>query len=959
MQQPNQHHGWQGHQPGGRPLDSTGWPSNDLSRQNDWPSQMAHIPARNPSEGGTKRKDVMGSSDLEIAATGAGAVGASSSTMPHQQGIAYISQDVRNEADVGGYYFESGADSYSENRGHSGTEGASSSGLYTGHLPKAQPTEPSLRRGMACKFCRRRKLRCSGERPICSSCVKYKQVCEYQRPPKIPRSQPAESSTSTGLSDFVHQPVIPCFQSAFSSQPFANTENVPSATPFHQDLPGPSSCAPASNIYQPDYTVTHRPFDISIINMPPSTLPFSPPDHSSIGSTSVFGAPVDPTSDIHFQQFPQYAAEPSSYSATRLSSSSPSSFLPQGPQGHSINTVLSDDFPSPTAPRNSYSGARPSLPMSQPAIPSNSCAPAMPAPTPDFSFVADNAFTAMPLVATQPYRSNTDFSSFTHSSASPRVTNIPSSTPSSTTLNAAVPPVGDAPAEYPAGASMRFVSDESDPVDNITERLGEFLFSHNESPVTTGDNTAAGSPEDRDAQKRRRLSKAKAGQGWAGSGPQKTSLLHNRVESDGLQDEHRNMLLDCFLEHVRLFFEMSIPRFRYRMTFLDKRRPHLTLLNAMYLWASRLSQAPNPVALEQHFYAEALRHLDAAAASNDRLVDAIRAAMLLSAYTYTNGRHHEARLAGRGNCCPTGAFKRLTSWCVYSIERCGALATGFPSSLNDGDIITPFGRPIDEIASQTVTSADDTSVRDLYRGHIPAHPQGDSPYVRWVKAVTVLERTSKLAFLDPDDDSEYSRVWTEYANLSSSPSSAPPASLPPSWLNQPKYRNPKDYNECSFALEQLRRELGVDGIFPVERKNRANNEGIELVFGSKIVLLHHHFASIEMLLHDINSIDADNSVAVSAAQRSVALFRHLPEISFFEVDAEIVLVWCMTAKLLIKELDRFARQGDPISCQSLGDDVDCIINELYRVGYVMHMSRTQGKAMEDLKKAALANLKQV
>ncbi|ODO07861.1 hypothetical protein I350_03441 [Cryptococcus amylolentus CBS 6273] len=929
---------------------------------------------RNPSEGGTKRKDVMGSSDLEIAVPGAGAFGASLSTMPHQQGIAYVSQDVRNEADVEGYYFEDAEDSYSENRGHPGTGVGSSSGLYTGHLPKAQPTEPSLRRGMACKFCRRRKLRCSGERPICSSCVKYKQVCEYQTPPKIPRSQPAENSTSTGLSDFVHQPAIPGYQSAFSSQPLVETQNVPSAIPFHQDLPGPSSYASASNIYQPDYTVTHRPFDISIINMPPSTLAFSPLGHSSIGSTSVFGAPVDPTSDIPFQQFPQYAAEPSSYSATSLGSSSPSSFLPQGPQRHSINTVLSDGFPSPTAPRNGYSGARPSLPMSQPAIPSNSCAPAMPAPMPDFSFVADNASTSMPLGVTQPYRSSTCSSGFTHSSASPRVTNIPSSTPSSTPLNAAVPPVGDAPAEYPAGASMRFVSDESDPVDNITERLGEFLFSPNESPVTTGNNTEAGSPEDRDAQKRRRLSKAKAGQGWAGSGPQKTSLLHNRVESDGLRDELRNMLLDCFLEHVRLFFEMSIPRFRYRMTFLDKRRPHLALLNAMYLWASRLSQAPNPVALEQHFYTEALRHLDAAAASNDRLgwlVAGIAVRLVLS-----SGLHRIPSLSlqsipkdtlflrNRVFLLPPPedavelAERVHAFWCVYSIERCGALATGFPSSLNDGDIITPFGRPIDEIASQTVTSADDTSVRNLYRGHIPAHPQGDSPYVRWLKAVTVLERTSKLAFLDPDDDSEYSRVWTEYANLLSSPSSASSASLPPSWLNQPKYRNPKDYNECYFALEQLRRELGVDGISPVERKNRADNEGIELVFGSKIVLLHHHFAAIEMLLHDINSIDADNSVAVSAAQRSVALFKHLPEMSLFEVDAEIVLVWCMTAKLLIKELDRFARQGDAISCQNLGDDVDCIINELYRVGHVMHMSRAQGKAMEDLKKAALANLKQ-
>lgn len=45
--------------------------------------------------------------------------------------------------------------------------------------------------------------------------------------------------------------------------------------------------------------------------------------------------------------------------------------------------------------------------------------------------------------------------------------------------------------------------------------------------------------------------------------------------------------------------------------------------------------------MEDRFFREAYRHLDAAAANNDRLIDAIRAAMLLSAYTYTNNRHHE------------------------------------------------------------------------------------------------------------------------------------------------------------------------------------------------------------------------------------------------------------------------------------------------------------------------------
>lgn len=41
----------------------------------------------------------------------------------------------------------------------------------------------------------------------------------------------------------------------------------------------------------------------------------------------------------------------------------------------------------------------------------------------------------------------------------------------------------------------------------------------------------------------------------------------------------------------------------------------------------------------------------------------------------------------------------MCSWCVYSVERCGALATGFPSSISDDDILTPFGLPLDDISS--------------------------------------------------------------------------------------------------------------------------------------------------------------------------------------------------------------------------------------------------------------------
>jgi len=62
--------------------------------------------------------------------------------------------------------------------------------------------------------------------------------------------------------------------------------------------------------------------------------------------------------------------------------------------------------------------------------------------------------------------------------------------------------------------------------------------------------------------------------------------------------------------------------------------------NKQYMWATRMSHAPNMPSTETHFYQQAIVHLDASAATGDRLMDCIRAAYLLSAFQYMNGRHH-------------------------------------------------------------------------------------------------------------------------------------------------------------------------------------------------------------------------------------------------------------------------------------------------------------------------------
>lgn len=57
-----------------------------------------------------------------------------------------------------------------------------------------------------------------------------------------------------------------------------------------------------------------------------------------------------------------------------------------------------------------------------------------------------------------------------------------------------------------------------------------------------------------------------------------------------------------------------------------------------------------------------------------------------------------------------------TSWAVFAIDRCGALATGYSAGIRDEDITTPFGRHLADIASGMVTERDDVTVRDLYKG---------------------------------------------------------------------------------------------------------------------------------------------------------------------------------------------------------------------------------------------------
>lgn len=103
---------------------------------------------------------------------------------------------------------------------------------------------------------------------------------------------------------------------------------------------------------------------------------------------------------------------------------------------------------------------------------------------------------------------------------------------------------------------------------------------------------------------------------------------------------------------------------------------------------------------------------------------------------------------------------------------------------------------------------------------------------KWLKALTILDRATKIAFMDPTEDSEYSQAWSAHA-MSHPSASIPP---PPVWMDQPRYRCPEEYRLVKFALDQYSQSLGTEGIFPVDRKRNAQMEGAVEPFISSHVM---------------------------------------------------------------------------------------------------------------------------
>lgn len=231
-----------------------------------------------------------------------------------------------------------------------------------------------------------------------------------------------------------------------------------------------------------------------------------------------------------------------------------------------------------------------------------------------------------------------------------------------------------------------------------------------------------------------------------------------------------------------------------------------------------------------------------------------------------------------------------------------------------------------------------------------------------MKCTTILERSSKIIFLEPEKDSPYQTAWNQYTLSFQQEGSQ----APPEYLNQAKFRSPKEYQECILAIDQVIKRNGDDGIFPPTRRAVAQaDRAPEPEIPSSIVMFHHMVSAVQMILHDIDSLTAENTEALKAARKSVQLFQIMPQIvstplqnqanaqPFTDVDAFIIQVWFMIGKTLVKEVNRLSNLGDMDSARGVATEVDTVQSEIARIGQSMHLAKTQAAALEELKLIAL------
>ena len=111
-----------------------------------------------------------------------------------------------------------------------------------------------------------------------------------------------------------------------------------------------------------------------------------------------------------------------------------------------------------------------------------------------------------------------------------------------------------------------------------------------------------------------------------------------------------------------------------------------------------------------------------------------------------------------------------------------AISTSWPCAIPDDIVVTPFPHPLYEYELGLVQAHEDRSISSIWQVATPSPlPQFSEStfYSCRLRSLAILDRASKLSYLDPEPGWEQKFRETQ----STSPPSDPPTNSPPAWTN--------------------------------------------------------------------------------------------------------------------------------------------------------------------------------
>ncbi|EIW71404.1 hypothetical protein TREMEDRAFT_60335 [Tremella mesenterica DSM 1558] len=319
-------------------------------------------------------------------------------------------------------------------------------------------------------------------------------------------------------------------------------------------------------------------------------------------------------------------------------------------------------------------------------------------------------------------------------------------------------------------------------------------------------------------------------------------------------------------------------------------------------------------------------------------------------------------------------------WSIYIVDRCGSIASQWPPAIQDESVTTPYPKPLHDYELGLVNKDDDKTVSELFEpseGPLP-HYADSTFYILRLRAIALLEKSSKLMYLKPEPGlQERTRDGScsvspmggidEYLSFQEYNASQATDTHPcedgknPSgsqgWTRCARIRTPKAYEEIRLALLRIENDLPPERRTNWEKWDGKVQDWHYSPSKKDVASMHFVLGCAWMFLWDIYSFNAENHLAVGVARRLTCTIRRISaETMRADFDVFIVMTWSFVVKILIRESKRLHHLGQTEAAAPIDADIECIISALKLFGQAHHLASTQAFRMDIYRQSTMEDM---